>query len=101
MPAILAFLSALGAVIVPLAIRVMVGLGFAAVVYTGVGAAWDWFGTNIASTLGAVSASVVSILAMARVDDAIQIVLSAGSAKLALRGLTAAGALKRVVWGGV
>lgn len=100
MPLILSFLTALAPIALPLATRIMVGLGFAAVTYAGVGALWDQAEAAIWSNLGSVTTNVLAILVLARVDDGIAVVLSAGAAKLALRGLTAAGALKAVVFRG-
>lgn len=100
MPAILAFLAALAPVAVPLATRIMVGLGFAAITFAGVGALWSQVEAAIWSNLGSVSTNVLALLVIARVDDGIAVILSAGAAKLALRGLTAAGALKSVVFRG-
>lgn len=100
MSRITAWLLGLLPVLTPLAINILVGLGFAAVTYAGIGAFWDSVKGNIASYFGDLPGSVMTILFMARIDDAITLVLSAGTAKLALKGLTAAGALKRIYWTG-
>jgi len=98
LPVALATLVGTGAIIIPLARRVLLGVGFGLVAYIGIGALWDSIQSNIASYLGGVSSSILTILGIARVDDAIQVVLSAGSAKLALRGLNAAGSLIMPRW---
>jgi len=95
MALILAWLAALGPVVLPLARRVLFGLGFSAVAFTGIDAIWTSVQTQVWANLGASSASVLSILGMARVDDAIKVVLSAGSAVLVWKGLNASGIITR------
>jgi len=97
-PAVIAAWVGAGAIAIPLARRILFGLGFGLVTYIGIGALWDSFEANIISSLSTLSTSIVTILAMARVDDAIKVVLSAGSAKLALRGLNAAGNIIAPRW---
>jgi len=87
-----------GAIGTALVTRVLLGIGFGVVTYLGVQAMWESLQAGIWDSLGQVSANVMTILVMARVDDALAIVLSAGTAKLVLRGLTAAGALKFARW---
>lgn len=82
--------AALSATIIPLAVRLLVGIGFAAVTFVGIGAAWDAAQAAIWSNLGGVSADVLTIVQMARIDDAIQVVLSAATARLLYAGLNAA-----------
>jgi len=98
MPAILAWLAALGPVVVPLVRRAAWGLGFGVVAYAGIGALWTEIQSQIWGNLGDASASILTILGMARVDDGIQVVLSAGSAKLLYNGLNAAGVINRPRW---
>lgn len=96
LPLAVIFWGALSSVIVPLATRVLVGLGFGAITYGGIGLLWDSMQDNLVASLGSLSGSIVTILAMAQVDDAIKVILSAITAKLVVNGLTAAGAISRV-----
>lgn len=95
MALILAWLAALGPVVLPLVRRVLFGLGIGAVAFAGIDALWTQVQTEIWSNLGATSASVLAILGMARIDDAIKVVLSAGSAVLVWKGLNASGIITR------
>jgi len=98
-PLVVGIWAALAAVIVPLGIRLLIGIGFAAVTYVGIGALWDAAQASIWSNLGAAPTSVLTILAMAKVDDFIKIILSAGTAKLLFAGLNAAtGGITRRRW---
>lgn len=90
LPLAIAIWSGLAATIVPLAVRLLLGLGFAAVTFVGIGAAWEAAQAAIWSNLGGVSANVLTVVQMARIDDAIQVVLSAASARLLYAGLNAA-----------
>jgi hypothetical protein len=84
---------------VALAVRVFVGLGFAVVTYNFVGPMWDDAVSSIASNLGGTSANIQVVLTLARVDDAIAVVLSFGFALLVLKGLNAVtGAVSRGRW---
>ena len=98
MGAILAVITAWRPLILPLVVRLLAGLGFAAVTYTGVGSLLDTVTANLWASMGAAPAGVLTILQLARVDDALTVIISAVAAKLALKGLTAAGVLKRVSW---
>jgi len=91
--------AAVSAIIaVPLVVRILTAIGLSVVTYVGVNALWETAQAQIWSALGGVSANILTILVMARVDDAMMLVFSAGSAKLVLKGLNAAGAFSRVRW---
>jgi Protein of unknown function (DUF2523) len=95
-PVALAGLAVLAPTIVPLAVRLLVGVGVGVATYTGVTVLWQTVQDNIWSSLGATNVSVLTIIGMARVDDAIKLVLSAGTTLLLLRGISAAtGAVSR------
>mgnify|MGYP001318987389 FL=1 len=100
LPLVAALWAGLAAIIVPLAVRVVVGLGLAVVTYLGVSALLDNATSQLYSYLGGVSSSVLVIIGMARVDDFIAVILSALSAKLIVKGLTQAGALKAFTYRG-
>jgi len=98
-PLVAAMWAGLAATIVPLAVRLLIGIGFATVTYVGIGAAWDAAKAAIWSNLGSAGSSVLTIIIMARVDDAIQVVLSAAGSLLLIKGLNAAtGAITRGRW---
>lgn len=101
MPLVLAWLVALGPVIVPLVLRALWALGFGVVSYVGISTMWDSIQADIWGNLGNTSASILTIIGLARVDDAIQVILSAASAVLLLKGLNlATGAISRFRMGG-
>jgi len=87
-----------GAIGTALVTRILLGIGIGIVTYLGVQALWDSAQAAIWSNLGSVSGNILTLLVMARVDDALAVVLSAGSSKLILKGLTAAGSLKVLRW---
>lgn len=98
MPAWALALIGLGPIVLPLARRVLFGLGFGLVTYVGLGAIWDGVRDQVFSNLGGVSANIATLLAMAKVDQAIKVVMSAAGIKLGFMGLNAAGNLVRARW---
>jgi len=98
LPALLAGVGVTGSIITAVVTRALVGIGVGVVTYVGVQATWDNAVTQINTYLGGLSGSIVTILAMARIDDALAVVISAGSAKLVLRGVSAVTGFKKVMW---
>lgn len=102
MPFIYALAMALAAslwhILPALAVRVLVGLGVGAAVFTGMGALFDSVKGAIASQLGAMPADMLSILDMGGILDALSMIVSAYAITLALAGLNASGALSRWRW---
>jgi hypothetical protein len=98
MPAWLLMLIGWGPIVLPLARRVLFGLGFGLVTYYGVGAVWDSLSANVLSSLGGVSANIAALLSIAKVDQAIKIIISAGGIKLGFMGLNAAGNIIMPRW---
>lgn len=98
MPAWLLTLVGLGPIVLPLARRVLFGLGFGLVTYVGVGAIWDGVRDQVFAYLGAVPSNIAALLALAKVDQAIKVVMSAAGIKLGFMGLNAAGNLVRARW---
>jgi len=86
-PVAAAITAALGTAIVGLVVRALVGIGFTIVAYVGISTLWDTVTAGIWSNLSGAGASILSILVMARVDDAMQVVLSAGFSVITWRGL--------------
>jgi len=96
MPVVLMWLAALAPTIIPLAFRLLAGIGIAAATYTGINTLWQAAQDQIWANLGATNASILTVIGMARIDDGIKVILSAGATVLILKGLSAAtGAITR------
>lgn len=78
--------------------RVAVWLGMTVVSYIGVGLVMDQVEQQLIANYSGAPALVLQYLAVARVQEAISIILSAYGASLTLKGLTAAGTMKQVLW---
>lgn len=91
MPFVTALLAALAAWIGPLAVRALVGLGFSAVSYVGISAAFDAVAGNVRAQFGALG-DYSGLLGLTGVDDAVEIVLAAWIGRLAI--VTATKALR-------
>jgi hypothetical protein len=80
--------------------RAVVALGLSAVTFTGVLVTYNSIVASVNSNIGGVSGSVGStvliLLNMAHIPQAFNVILSAYVGALALRGLTAAGAVTKV-----
>lgn len=74
-------------VIVPLVIKVIKGLGVGAVLYVGINIIMGEAEAYITANLGATSADLRGLLGLAKVDIAINILLSAISTRLVLSGV--------------
>lgn len=100
MPFLLGWLGAMStrAFVYAILGKVLIGLGVTVLSYVGIGALMDVVITNIQSQLGGLPADMAAILTIARVDDAISVVLSACVARMTLAGLTEGGALRRITW---
>lgn len=96
LPLIVGFWSAFSAIAAPIAVKALIGVGFAAVTYTGVNALWESVQADIVANLSSGASSIITLLSIARVDDALVVIMSAMSAKLVLRGLSAAGAFTKL-----
>lgn len=94
MGAILAWFAALAPLVVPIVRRALAGIGFGLVMYAGVSTLWDSIQSQVWTNLSASGSSILTILGLARVDDAIKVVFSALSTKLILNGLTATGIIR-------
>lgn len=98
LPAIIAGVVGLSPIVLPLARRILFGLGFGLVTYVGVKASFDALEAQVYASLGGASANVLMLLGMADVDVAIKTVLTACGVKLGFMGLNAAGSLVRPRW---
>lgn len=84
------------AVLKPLVIGVVTYLGLGIITYTGVNYGLDFFKDFIMSGFGSASPQLKQILGLAKVDIAINIILTAASMKFALLGFSSAkGTLKK------
>lgn len=75
-------------VIVPLVIKVIKGLGVGAVLYVGINIIMGEAEAYITANLGATAADLRGLLGLAKVDIAINILLSAISTRLVLSGVS-------------
>jgi len=78
--------------------RVFIALGISAVTYTGMSAAVSAIGASITSNWGAVSGFALQFLQLAHVPQAMNVIWSALVGSLALRGLTSAGSISKLVF---
>lgn len=89
------------AIVVPLVIKVMVGLGVGFITYTGVTLILDQALSFVIGQFSDLPGTVAQLLAMANVDRYVTMIFSAYSARLVLSGLNASGALTRFTARGV
>jgi hypothetical protein len=82
-----ALIASLGAAIVPLALRALVGVGVGVVIYNGVGALLTSITASIGSGYGAMLPSAVQILDLMGFRSALSIIVSAFGVRLALIGV--------------
>lgn len=82
--------------IVPMAKKVLIGLGFGFVVFQGVDILLSQAGAVIKSSLSSLPVDMVSILAWLQIDSMISIILSAYAVRLALTLGANSGLLRKV-----
>ena len=96
MPAfIVLLLGTLGPILMSVAGRVLVGLGIAVVTFAGVDLALNALKVDVFSQLSGLPATILTVLYLTRVDQAINLIFSALVASVAIQGLQ--GAVKRFV----
>lgn len=101
MPALIGLLlRAIGWSLVPLGWKLLRGLGFTAVVFTGVQSLMEWAKSYVFSSLGAVPGEWMQVLGLLRVDIAINILFSAYIARAVLWGMNGSGSKSSVRWTG-
>lgn len=76
--------------------RVLIALGIGYITYTGLDVALDFIKTRIFQELLSVDPTIIGIMAVLNVDRAINVILSAITARLLLNGLTS-GSITRMV----
>jgi hypothetical protein len=80
-----------------LAGRVLLSLGFAAVTYTGLSASLTWLRTEALTNLQLLPPEVIAMLGYMKIGVAMSIIASALSARMLLDGLSAGGAISKLV----
>lgn len=84
--------------IVPLAMRVLVGVGIGWVTYSGVGAGLDALTTNIMNNYNGLGADILAVLNLAGFSVVINTLISSFVISATFRGLNATGIISRVSW---
>lgn len=82
-------------VVVPLAVKVLKALGIGFVAYVGINAVMSEADSYITGQLGQVAADMRGLLGLAKVDVAINILLSAITTRLTLSGVSALNGRKK------
>ncbi|UUC47477.1 DUF2523 domain-containing protein [Pseudomonas citronellolis] len=101
MPAIIVLLlRAIGWSLVPLGWKLLRGLGFTAVTYTGLKLVLDQAKEHLFSLLGSTPAAWVQVLGLMQFDVAINIVFSAYIARAVLSGMDGNGSKSGMRWTG-
>lgn len=80
-----------------LAGRVLLALGFAAVTYGGISTTLTFLKTNAVAAFSALPANTVNLLAYMKVGQVVSILTSALVVRATLNGLSAGGAISRLV----
>lgn len=96
-PFIVAWLLALGPILTNAISRVAIAFGVGFVVYSGLDVVLDQVKSVATSSYGALPANVVSMLGLLRVDQALNLMLSAVSVRFVLEGMTGGG-LRKVIF---
>jgi len=96
-PFVAALLGGLLNLAVPLAGRVLIGLGFAAVTYTGLSVTLGWLKDEAVARIQGMPSDVVLMLGYMQVGVALSIITSAIATRLVLDGLSAGGAISKLV----
>lgn len=100
MPAVIALLlRAIGLSLVPLGWKLLRGLGFAAISYTGIKTGLDAAKEYAFSSLGSVPANWLAVLGMLKVDVCLNIIFSALIARAILGGMGSSGNKSTFKWG--
>lgn len=98
MPAILyPVIVFLGAMLEGMVYRMLFALGFGVAAYVGLGALMTDAATYLASLWSGLPADLLAMAYLLGIDRCINLIFSAYTAKLSLMGMTAAGALARMV----
>ena len=89
-------LLALAALLESLVFKVLLGLGFGVLTYSGVGALLDSAQSTLNGMFSGLSADVLAMTYLLGVDRCINLVFSSVVARLTLQGMSALGSVSRV-----
>jgi hypothetical protein len=78
--------------------NVAVFLGLTVVTYAGVSLAINAAISGLKAEYAGLPADIIAVLAIAKVPNALSVILSAFVVRLTMMGLTSSGALKRILW---
>lgn len=81
----------LASVSVPIAQRVLTGLGIGVVTYIGLGAVMDTVKNSVLNNFGLLTPEIINLLALAGIPQAIGIILGALAARFSMLQLSALG----------
>lgn len=95
MPIVLWALRGLSVLFSALVPRILISLGIGIATFAGVKTLVDQAKALIVTQLGGLSGDVINVLALCKVDVAINILFSALIVRLTLQGMSAAGAITR------
>lgn len=84
--------------LIPLVKRLAVLLGVSVVSYVGFGAMIDAGISSLSANYGGLTEDMLAVLAIGKIPDALNVILSAFASRLTLMGLTSAGVLKQILW---
>lgn len=101
MPLIIGLLlRMIGATIVPLAWKLLSGLGFAAISYVGLKLVIDQLKDYAFSSLGALPIEWINVLGLLKIDVCLNIIFSAYLARMVLSGMNSSGNKTSFKWMG-
>ena len=96
MPLILTLIGALVRAVGPLVAQVMLSLGFSFITFTGVQLAVDTFKADALAALGSNGGVFMQFMGVFQVGTAVNMIASAITARLVLKGLTGGGITKMI-----
>lgn len=99
MPIILALLTGLASIAGPLAIRVLFSLGVGFVSFKGIDLLVNLLYQHIQGYINGLPGTVLQFFAVMNGDRFLELVFTAYTVRMALRGLQATGLLTKMTWG--
>jgi len=98
MPAFIhALLVGMASVLSGVAFQVLIALGVGFVTFTGISVALTALHDFAAAQWGALPTAVLQVMGLVKVDQALNLIISAAAARFTLQGLTGGG-IRRLVW---
>lgn len=98
MPAfIYALLVGFAGVLSSVAFQVLIALGIGFVTFTGISTGFEALHAFAVSSWGALPASVLQVMGLVRIDQALNLIISAAAARFTLQGLTGGG-IRKLIW---